>query len=505
MDYINSPFNNSESLERVFQQIYEGQEHTVIVLPSLSFDREHIGKIKGVEHYETRSLWSILLGQNPQCNIIYLSSCPITQEAIQHLKSYMNPQCFEQRVRFYSLNTDPQDPTPLTQKILDRPKVQKDIMEMTQGQVAFIKTFIAGPLEFKLAKNLNIPVAAGNPHTLALQSKSAQKEIFLKESINHARGLENICSKAQAIEAMIQLKIESPEAQKMLLKLDFGVSGIGIGILSWHTKDRHFFKLTEQEQKRRASQVLEHIEFLSPEMQEKAFYSKIHEGAVLELFLEGEEKTSPSCQAYILPSGKVKILSTHEQILDSNGVKYLGSLFPAKSTYRKALVTMTKQIGQSLKSQGVCGPFSVDFLCIKNRAEFTPYAIEVNIREGGTTHPYFTSKLLTHSRYCTEEGVLKKNDRSFYYQSNDNFNHESFVGLDAGELLHFLKDRKLLFDYESQSGAVLHLVGALKNYGKFGYTCIGESRDHCQKLANSLQNTVREFARLKSLKTVSVA
>ena len=46
------------------------------------------------------------------------------------------------------------------------------------------------------------------------------------------------------------------------------------------------------------------------------------------------------------------------------------------------------------------GRFAIDFVVVRDAAGgWTPYAIELNLRKGGTTHPFLTLQFLTDGRY----------------------------------------------------------------------------------------------------------
>ena len=96
--------------------------------------------------------------------------------------------------------------------------------------------------------------------------------------------------------------------------------------------------------------------------------------------------SSPSCQVWINPKGKVEVLSTHEQVLD--GCTFLGCKFPCNGAYREALLTYSKRVGEFLAKEGVKDRFAVDFVAVKNGGGYDLYCIEINIRWGGTTHPF---------------------------------------------------------------------------------------------------------------------
>ena len=81
---------------------------------------------------------------------------------------------------------------------------------------------------------------------------------------------------------------------------------------------------------------LPHLAFEAQGMTWDAFLDKAREmGAIVEAFIEGDEKRSPSVQFRIDPFGYVEPVSTHDQVLD--GQVFLGCRFPADEAYRLAI------------------------------------------------------------------------------------------------------------------------------------------------------------------------
>ena len=53
------------------------------------------------------------------------------------------------------------------------------------------------------------------------------------------------------------------------------------------------------------------------------------------------------------------------------------------------------------------GRFAVDFVVVRDDdGDWTPYAIELNLRKGGTTHPFLTLQFLTDGRYDAGTGLF---------------------------------------------------------------------------------------------------
>ena len=114
-------------------------------------------------------------------------------------------------------------------------------------------------------------------------------------------------------------------------------------------------------------------------------------GGVVEEFLEGREKQSPSTQLRISPYGEVLTISTHDQILGGPSAQvFLGCRFPARDDYRMRMQQEAVKIGEVLASHGVVSRFAVDFLAWREapQDEWELAALEINLRMGGTTHPY---------------------------------------------------------------------------------------------------------------------
>ena len=64
-------------------------------------------------------------------------------------------------------------------------------------------------------------------------------------------------------------------------------------------------------------------------------------------------------------------------------------------------------VGRHLAERGVLGRFAVDFVVVQDETgEWTPYAIELNLRKGGTTHPFLTLQFLCGGNYDGERGVF---------------------------------------------------------------------------------------------------
>src|SRR4029077_19982533 len=72
----------------------------------------------------------------------------------------------------------------------------------------------------------------------------------------------------------------------------------------------------------------------------------------------------------------------------------------ARPSYARTITTDAQTIGRRLAREGGIGRFALDFVLVRaTGGAWTPYAIELNLRKGGTTHPFLTLQFLTDGRY----------------------------------------------------------------------------------------------------------
>lgn len=224
-------------------------------------------------------------------------------------------------------------------------------------------------------------------------------------------------------------------------------------------------------------------------------------GAIVEEFVEGEEKRSPSVQGRITPNGEVEILSTHDQILGGpDGQIYLGCRFPADNAYRMRIQDLGLKVGKVLAAKGTLERFGVDFIAVRHTDndgdKWDIQAIEINLRKGGTTHPFMTLKLLTNGRYDLSTGLFySQQGREKYYTATDNLQKERYKGLLPNDLMDIIATNRLHFDSGTETGIVFHLMGCLSEFGKLGVTSIGDSPQQAQEIYNRLVKVLDEETR----------
>lgn len=455
---------------------------TVVVLPSLSFDPDELTKITGVHHYEERMLCLLMLLQLPRTRVIYLSSQPIHETIIDyylHLLPGIPGKHARQRLTMLSCHDSSNKP--LTQKVLQRPMMLQRIRENIVGwDAAHITCFNATPLEKELALALDIPLYACDPALTHWGSKSSGRAVFRQAGVSLPDGVEHLRDEIDIIDALTALKRRQPVLRRAVIKLNEGFSGEGNAIFSFRDcpKNRGIRKWV-------ADQLSTSLQFEAAGETWSQYRAKFGQmGGIVESWIDGQTKRSPSVQCRITPKGKLEIISTHDQVLGGpSGQIFLGCTFPADEAYRLEIQDAGQKIGEILRQEGVIGRFAVDFISVKEPDGWHHYAIEINLRKGGTTHPFLMLQFLTKGRYNLENGLYytPANEPRYYYAS-DNIHDDGHIGLTPDDLIDMAVLDNLHFHGATQQGVVFHLMGALSEYGKFGAVCIGNTPQKAQAL-----------------------
>ncbi len=472
--------------------LFDQDDRDILVVPSVSLDQRELKKIPGFLHYEERLLFSLIRLRNPCTRLIYVTAVPLSPIIIDYYLQLLPGIPFSHaRDRLLLLSTYDSSLKPLSQKILERPRLLHRIRQALRPQKSYMVCFNSTHLERELSVQLGVPLLAADPDLLYWGTKSGSREVFAKSGVPHPDGSDRVWTAEDLAEVAAELWERQPTLKRMVIKLNEGFSGEGNAILDLRKLQE--FAPPQVSHARRVALLRERMEHLSFQADNETwenFSSRIPElGTIVEAFIEGEEKRSPSVQGYITPNGKVKILSTHDQILGGpDGQIYLGCRFPADNAYRLQLQELGVRVGQVLAEKGAIERYGVDFVAVPQPdGSWDLQAVEINLRKGGTTHPFMSLRYLTNGRYdlstglfCTQQGSEK------YYLATDNLQKEQYRGLVPHDLMDIITRHRLHFDGSTRTGTVFHLMGALSEFGKLGLTCIGDSPQEAEELYNQV-------------------
>ena len=209
----------------------------------------------------------------------------------------------------------------------------------------------------------------------------------------------------------------------------------------------------------------------------ESFYAHLaDEGGVVEAFLVADEVRSPSAQLRTTPDGDVDLFATHEQELGGpHGLSYLGCSMPAAPSYAAQVADQALAVGKFLAAQGMVGRLSIDFLAARTGDRWTAYGSEINLRNGGTTHPLATLNSLAGGGYDVPEATYLDGDGSpKCYRATDHLTGPRYAALTTDDLLDVLPEHELGWDPETRTGTVFHMASAIGGNGQVGITAIGD-------------------------------
>jgi len=466
-----------KSIERFNQD-----PQTIVVVPSMSIDAIDSGAV--IQAYEERFLFLLLLLRQPRARLIYVTSRTILPSIIDYYLDLL-PGVIPSHARKRLFLPSPMDGSarPLSEKLLERPRLIERIRSLIiDPERAHLIPFNTTNREKELALQLGIPMYGADPKFFALGTKSGCREIFIEEGVPHPLGRENIGTENELIDAVVQMRGRKPLIQQLMVKLNEGVSGEGNAVID-------LTGLPAPGDSQELAMLEERLRGMKFELEGATYESymrKLQERkGVVEERIMGEEFRSPSVQLRVTPLGKVELLSTHDQLLGGpSGQSYLGCVFPADTAYAPLITREAEKVGKRLAKEGVIGRFALDFVVVRGKDEkWQPYAIEINLRKGGTTHPFLTLQFLTDGTYNPETGIFAApNGQQKFFVASDHVESPRYRTLTPDDLFDIVVRHNLHFDQTRQTGVVFHMMSALGELGRTGLTAVGNSHDDAKAL-----------------------
>ncbi|MFI0417852.1 peptide ligase PGM1-related protein [Spongiactinospora sp. 9N601] len=436
-----------------------------MVVPSLSLPQDELRGITGITSYEERLLFLLLTLRRPGVRVVYLSSRPVDEEIVEYYLGFLDDPAGA-RARLHMISTGEPGAQPLTRSIVRRSDLLGRLREIVgPGADAWLVPFVVSEHEERLADMLGLPVY-GPPAKLAhLGSKSGGRAIGAQAGVPMPRGAGDLYSLPDAERAARALRA----GDRLIVKLNDSYSGLGNAVVAGTPGTA----LTESP-----------TVFSAAGETWESFARKISErGAVIEEFIEHRPMYHPSALAQITPDGRFDVVATHDQVFGgANSDVYQGCTFPARDLYRRQVGECARRVARVLAERGVVGLLGMDFFALKTDGGYGALLCEINLRFGGTTHPFGAALLTTGASYDPGTGTLVAGGRPKYYVATDNCSSPRLRGRSAGEVVAMLERAGLGFDRAGRTGNVLHLLGAVPEHGKLGFTSIGDSRERAEEL-----------------------
>jgi hypothetical protein len=457
-------------------------EQTIVVVPSLSVDVVLPGALQ--QAMEERFLFLLLLLRQPRARLVYVTSQRIHPSIVEYYLDLLpGVLSSHARRRLHLLAPEDGSSGPLSAKLLERPRLLAQIRALIPDpHRAHLVPYATTDMERDLAVELGIPLYGADPRHLPFGTKTGGRRLFAEEGVPYPLGAEGLRSLADIVEAIRALRARRPGLRQAIVKLNEGVSGLGNASV-----DLAALPAPGSAGEGPAIEAaVREMSFESDNAKWTKYLGKVEEdGAVVEERLAGDEFRSPSVQLRVTPIGDVELLSTHDQLLGGpSGQAYLGCVFPADPAYAALISREAMKIGRRLAREGVLGRFALDFVTVRERGgPWRVYAIEINLRKGGTTHPFLTLQFLTDGRYDPETSVFTApSGRAKHFVASDHVESPDYRAFTPDDLFDVLVRRRLHFDQSRQTGIVLHMLAAVAERGRFGLTAVGDSATEAQAL-----------------------
>jgi len=475
-------------------------DESVVVIPSVTLDKAVAGSGSLTQAYEERFLFLLLLLRQPKLRMIYVTSLPIRPSIIEYYLALL-PGVIPSHAlaRLTLLSVDDATPRPLSEKLLERPRLLATIAAaIPNPRRSHLIPYNTTPLERDIALSLGIPMYGADPRLYELGSKSGCRRLFAEEGVPHPLGAEDLHSLDEVTDALIWMLASRPTLQEAVVKTNQGVSGAGNALVDL----RGLGDLPEQELRAAVSDRVHSMQLEAQNIPLSVYVAKFESGGgIVEERITGAEVLSPSVQLRARPDGSVELLSTHDQLLGgASGQSYLGCSFPADPAYSRLISEPAQVIGDRLAREGALGRFAIDFVVVRDKAgSWSAYAIELNLRRGGTTHPFLTLQFLTDGQYDRESGRFLTPDGSEkHLVATDHLEANELRSLSVGDLFDVVARHSLHFDQARQVGIVFHMISCLTEHGRVGMTAVGDSAQQAAQLYERAAEVLMEEARTAS-------
>ncbi|CAE7887255.1 besA [Symbiodinium necroappetens] len=480
----------------------------LVVVSSLSLDWKELIKIPGVSNYELRLLWHLYFLRSQAMRIVMCTSQYIPEALInyylRYLPSDVSPK--EARSRLTTIACNDMTAASVTNKLLSRKRALNRIRDAIEPEKAAMTCFNSTDSEVQLAEELGIPLFGTDTQGAFWGTKTGNRQVFRDAGVLHPDGsYDLIYTEEELCEEILSLLRRCPSTKKVMVKLNDSFSGEGNAVLRVDSELVDSLKESDEQAMDVIFDRLENsLEYVAPGLTWDKYYQQFQTlGGICELFIEGQSsaKTSPSCQAFLNADGSVRILATHEQML--NGQIYTGCTFPAKEEYSAELVSLTKKIGQELVGRQVVGYIAVDFVSVRQSdGSYKHWAIEVNVRMGGTTLPIMTLNFLCRDGRLNEQTseFIASDGKPRFYVASDTLRKKTYKGLVIEDLLAIIERHSSEIEWNKRPGApetgtIFHLVTLLSELGKCGCVCIGRSLEEAQQIFRRVQDILDAEAR----------
>jgi len=464
----------------------DDSEHVLVVMASFSVTGqllEHYGaRFGAMEHRYL--LLSLAAAHQPACEVVFVCSVDPGALVLDYYASLLPPplrQSFRSRV--HVVTVDDRSWRSLADKLLDNPDAVERVRALVGGRLAMLQVWHVTEAEQRAALAIGVPIDGTDPSLRDLAFKSSGRRLFQAVGIATPAGSEDVHDIEEVAAAVRLVRASRPGTGSVVVKLDDSGAGDGNVVIGIRTRSGQDLS---------GSRLLARLTRSLP----ASYLRELGGGGVVEELVVGDELRSPSAQIDIAPNGAVGVVSTHEQVLGGpNGQVYAGCTFQAHGGYAAELARCAALVGERLGALGARGRVGIDFVAVRQGHDWVVEAIEINLRKGGTTHPFAALAALVPGRYDPAEGAFVTLDGARRcYSATDNLLDPAWIGLEPSAAIGAVRGAGLQFDPASGTGVVLHMLSGLGVDGRIGVVAIACDRDEAERLVTETRRAVGRAA-----------
>jgi hypothetical protein len=469
------------------------EDESVVIVPSVSVSQPVPGIVSA---FEERFLFLLLLLRQPRLRLIYVTSTPVDPRIVEYYLALLPgviPSHALARSTFVSID-DPSE-RPLADKLLERPRLLAKIAaHIPNRQRCHLIPYTTTKAERDIALTLGIPMYGADPRLADLGSKTGCRRLFGECDITHPLGAQGLHSLDEVTDAIADMLMTRPSIREVIVKTNEGVAGAGNALVDL----TRITELPAADRRPAIAEAVRGMRLESPKVSLEAYVENFErDGGIVEERIVGEELRSPSVQLRARPDGSVELLSTHDQLLGgTTGQSYLGCLFPADPAYSRLISEPAQRLGERVAAAGALGRFAIDFVVVKDETgAWSAYAIEINLRKGGTTHPFLTLQFLTEGCYDSASGrYLTPQGHEKHLVATDHLESAGLRALSVDDLFDAVARHGMHFDQASQTGVVFHMISSLSGCGRVGMTAVGDTATDAMALYQHAQHILLQEA-----------